>query len=231
MVRETQQVMKPKRQKKSVVKETEAVLVSSAEIERYNLRERLVHWTVAISFLYLLLSGLALYSPRLGTWLYPLLGGGTNIRIWHPYAGVLFALAVTIMTISWRRCLWMYPEDWEWMRYSWKYITHKEGVPEAGRFNAGQKLLFWVLAFSGLILLLSGIVLWFREKFSRELWLASILAHEIFAIVAVGAIIVHMYMGLFASPGSLRAMVEGKVTEAWAKAHHARWYKRVMGIS
>lgn len=219
--------MKSKRRKKRVAKERP--VPEGVEIQRYNLRERLIHWTVALSFLFLLLTGLALYSTRL-YWLASLFGGGTNIRIWHPYAGAVFFLAVTIMTASWRRCLWMYPEDWEWLRYSWSYITHKEGIPESGRFNGGQKALFWMLAFSGLALLLSGIVLWFPERFSWKLRLASILTHEVFSIVAMGCIIVHLYMGLFASPGSLRAMVEGKVTAAWAKTHHARWYRRVMGI-
>jgi len=119
--------MKPKRRKKRVTKK----VPGDAEIQRYNLKERLIHWTVATSFLYLLLSGLALYSPRL-YWISSLLGGGTNIRIWHPYAGVVFFLAVTIMTVNWRRCLWLYPEDWEWIRYTWSYITHgEEGVPES----------------------------------------------------------------------------------------------------
>ena len=104
-------------------------------------------------------------------------------------------------------------------------------MPESGRFNAGQKTLFWMQVSSGLALLLSGIVLWFPDKFSWELRLAGILTHETFAIVSMGCIIVHLYMGLFATPGSLRAMVEGKVTKAWARTHHARWYRRVMGIS
>ncbi|HHT9140757.1 MAG TPA: formate dehydrogenase subunit gamma [Candidatus Tripitaka californicus] len=242
--------MKPKRRRKRVTKSVACELAShapeGAEIQRYNLRERLIHWTVATSFLYLLLSGLALYSPRL-YWISSLLGGGTNTRIWHPYAGVVFFLAVSIMTVNWRRCLWLYPEDWEWMRYTWSYITHgEEGVPESGRFNAGQKTLFWMQALSGLALLLSGVVLWFPDKFSWEglgtepqpyspgassPGLAGILTHEVFAIVSMGCITVHLYMGLFATPGALRAMVEGKVTEAWARTHHARWYKRVMGIS
>ncbi len=221
--------MKARRSRTRITKEVE--VTAGVEIQRYNLRERVVHWTVAISFLYLLLSGLALYSPRL-YWISSLLGGGTNIRVWHPYAGAVFFLAVCIMTIQWRRCLWMYPEDWEWMRYTWSYISRGEaGVPESGRFNAGQKTLFWMQAFSGFMLLLSGVVLWFPDKFSWKLRLLSILTHEVFAIASIGCIIVHLYMGLFATPGSLRAMVEGKVTEAWARAHHARWYRRVMGIS
>jgi len=223
--------MKGKRRTKRVTKERKVPVSEDVEIQRYNLRERLIHWTVATSFLYLLLSGLALYSPRL-YWISSLLGGGTNIRIWHPYAGVVFFLAVTIMTANWRRCLWLYPEDWEWMRYTWSYITHgEEGVPESGRFNAGQKTLFWMQALSGLALLLSGVVLWFPDKFSWEVRLAGILTHEVFAIVSMGCITVHLYMGLFATPGALRAMVEGKVTGAWARTHHARWYRRVMGIS
>lgn len=220
--------MKPGREKNIEWNEMEDPVAEDMEIVRYNLRERLVHWTVAASFLYLLLSGLALYSPRL-YWLSYIMGGGTNIRIWHPYAGVVFFLSVTIMAVSWRRCMWLYHEDWKWIRYTWNYITHKDGVPESARFNAGQKGLFWMQDFGGLWLLLSGIVLWFPENFHLNFRLASILTHEVFAIAAMGCIIVHIYMGLFACPGALRAMIEGRVSGLWARVHHARWYRRIMG--
>jgi formate dehydrogenase subunit gamma len=197
------------------------------EIVRYTLWERVVHWSVALSFIYLMLTGLALYSPRL-FWMASVLGGGTTVRVWHPFAGVVFSVALVLMSLSWARCMWLYPEDRQWLLNIWSYITHKEeGLPEAGRFNAGQKMLFWLMSFSGLLLLLSGIPLWFPHKFSWDVRLASILVHEIATLAAIGGIIVHVYMGTLAVPGSLGAMAKGKVTDLWAKTHHPRWYRRL----
>ncbi|MFQ5956323.1 MAG: formate dehydrogenase subunit gamma [Candidatus Brocadiales bacterium] len=197
------------------------------DIERFSLRERLVHWTVALSFIYLLLSGLALYSPRL-YWISSILGGGTTASVWHPYAGAVFFIALTIMFYSWVRCMLLFPEDWQWLANIWSYITHSgKKLPEIGRFNPGQKILFWLMVSVGFLLLVSGVPLWFPEKFSWNTRLASIFVHEVASIAAIGGIIGHLYMGTLAVPGSLGAMTRGRVTHEWARAHHPRWYRRL----
>ncbi|MDO8127754.1 MAG: formate dehydrogenase subunit gamma [Candidatus Brocadiales bacterium] len=197
------------------------------DIERFSLRERLVHWTVAVSFVYLMLSGLALYFPRL-YWIASLLGGGTTIRVWHPYVGVVFIVAFTIMFYPWKRCMLLYPEDWEWLRNIWSYITHRDKtLPEIGRFDPGQKIFFWLMASAGVLLFVSGIPLWFPDKFSWNVRLVSIFTHEVASTAAIAGIIAHIYMGTIGVPGALSAMTRGKVTQEWAKTHHARWYRRL----
>lgn len=214
------------KRKKKVARRPKPV-VSKKDIERYAFRERLVHWTVAVSFLYLLLSGLALYSPRL-YWISSVLGGGTTARVWHPYAGAVFFIGLTMMFYSWARCMLLYPEDREWLSNIWDYITHSgRKLPEIGRFDPGQKMFFWLMLVSGFFLLISGVPLWFPDKFSSNVRLVCIFTHEVAAIAAIGGMITHIYMGILGVPGSLGAMIRGRVTHEWARTHHPRWYRRL----
>jgi formate dehydrogenase subunit gamma len=86
--------------------------------------------------------------------------------------------------------------------------------------------------YGALLLLLSGVFLWFPEYIPlRMAWLRAtmILIHEVAALLTIGGFIVHLYMGLFLVPGSMTAMTEGYVSPAWARAHHRLWYIRVTG--
>ena len=106
-------------------------------------------------------------------------------------------------------------------------MNDESGMPESGKFNAGQKMLFWLQSISALLLFASGMVLWFPELMPRALRLGAVLIHPLAAIASIGGIIIHIYMSAFAVPGSLRAMLEGWVTPGWAKAHHAKWYREI----
>ncbi len=98
-----------------------------------------------------------------------------------------------------------------------------------GRYNAGQKLLFWVLLLCMLVLLATGIVMW-RQYFSHLIGIDLIrLASLLHAAAAWGliiCIIVHVYAGIWVK-GSIGAMVSGWVSKGWARKHHAAWYEEV----
>jgi formate dehydrogenase subunit gamma len=200
--------------------------VTIHRIVRYDFRERVVHAIAALSYVYLLLTGLAFWTPWL-FWLAIVLGGGYLSRVLHPWAGLVFASAVAAMYVQWRRAMRTTPEDREWRRAMAYYVRNQDGqVPPAGRFNYGQKTLFWVMVLGGLVLLLSGVVMWFVASVPSELHalrsVATIL-HAVAALVTIGGFIVHIYMGVAVVPGGLRAIVHGDVTEAWARQHHALW--------
>ena len=198
-------------------------------IQRYTVAERITHWLVAIAFVYLMLTGLALFTPHL-FWLSQVLGGPTTSRIWHPILGVIYVLCLLRMFHNWRADMKIDADDKAWMNDVKKYIRNEdEGLPEAGRFNAGQKQLFWLQVIAGLLLLVSGIPLWFPESFGEAPRLLAILVHEIAALAVIGGIIVHVYMGTAVVRGSLRAMLNGMVTRPWAKAHHPKWYREITG--
>jgi formate dehydrogenase subunit gamma len=199
--------------------------VLDTRIIRFTFRERVVHWTVAVGFLYSALTGLSLWTPGL-FWLASVFGGGETVRWGHPWGGVLFVAALGAMFFGWARDMMIDKEDRAWLRQAYKYATHDdEGLPEVGRFNGGQKLLFWTQAISAAALLLSGLVLWFPNEMPRGPRLAAVLVHPVSAVVSIAGIIVHIYMATAATPGSLRAMVRGSVTPVWASSHHARWYR------
>jgi formate dehydrogenase subunit gamma len=80
-----------------------------------------------------------------------------------------------------------------------------------------------------LLLLLSGIVMWFPYEFTQDLRQASWVLHDGAFIVFALMIIVHIYLGTAGEPGTFRAMTRGTVTRAWARVHHPRWYRDVAG--
>ena len=196
-------------------------------VVRYRFAERLMHGATALSYVYLLLSGLAFWTPAL-FWIAIVLGGGYLTRLLHPWVGLVFAMAVAWMFVTWRADMRTVDADREWRRAIRHYIRNEDGqVPAAGRFNYGQKTMFWVMVWATLALLISGAVLWWPEAFAaaslNAVRQAAILVHAIAALVTIGAFIVHLYLGLAVVPGGLSAILHGDVSEEWAREHHARW--------
>ena len=199
------------------------------DLVRYTPSERLNHWIVGISFILLGLSGLALFHPAF--WPFTLLfGGGTWTRIIHPYLGVLMALAYMVMLIRFTRLNLMTAADWQWLKRIREMVDGDDhNMPEQGKYNGGQKILFWLLFWCMLLLILSGIPLW-RAWFSFPVeWvrLAAVI-HSGSAAVMIGLIMVHVYAAIW-TKGTIRAMWYGTVTRGWAKQHHRGWYRQITG--
>jgi formate dehydrogenase subunit gamma len=197
-----------------------------ARVVRYRLGERLVHGAAAVSYVYLLLTGLAFWTPGL-YWLAVMLGGGYVSRALHPWVGLVFAAVVALMFATWRREMRTTDADRAWRRALWHYVRNEDArVPPAGRFNFGQKQLFWVMVWGALGLLVSGLILWVPQAVPpamHALLEAAILVHAVSALLTIGGFIVHLYMGLAVVPGGLRAILHGEVTERWARHHHGGW--------
>jgi formate dehydrogenase subunit gamma len=193
---------------------------------RYEFRERIVHWVAALSYVYLLLSGLAFWTPAL-YWIAIVLGGGYLTRALHPWVGLVFSGIVLWMFFLWRRDMRATAADREWRKAMAHYIRNEDDrVPAAGRFNYGQKALFWVMVWGALALLVSGLILWMPDAVPRALRVvreAAVLVHALAALVTIGGFIVHLYMGLAVVPGGLSAMLHGEVSEEWARRHHPLW--------
>jgi formate dehydrogenase subunit gamma len=199
------------------------------DIVRYTAGTRINHWIVAISFVLLALSGLALFHPAL-FWLTNLFGGGPWTRILHPFIGCVMAATFYLLAVKFWRDNYMQQRDWIWLRKINDVVGNREeNLPEVGRFNAGQKLLFFTLVVCLIGLLLSGIVIWrvyFSEFFAIGVIRAAALLHAFFAFVLISAIIVHIYAGIWVK-GSIRAMTRGVVTPGWAWKHHRAWFREV----
>lgn len=199
-------------------------------IVRYTASQRINHWVIAISFVLLAVSGLALFHPAF-FWLSNLLGGGTWNRILHPFIGVLMFVCFFLFAIRLWRFNIITKKDKEWIAAMPKVLNNEtEGVPTTDRYNGGQKVLFFALILLMLGLLASGVVMW-REYFSHffgiELVRLASLLHGVFAFLIICAIIVHVYAGIWVK-GSMRAMTRGTVSPGWAWKNHRDWYRKIV---
>jgi formate dehydrogenase subunit gamma len=209
-------------------------LLPYGRILRYQLHERLTHWVAAFSFIYLTLTGLAFYSPWL-FWLAIALGGGQISRTLHPWAGLIFAGAVLYMYVMWARQMRTTATDKAWWSSIGHYVRNEDDqMPPAGRYNAGQKLLFWGFVVCGVLLLLSGVILWFPEYIPwslRFLRYLAVLVHASSALLAIGFFMIHVYMSVFAERGAFGSVIRGDVSLDFAKRYHPGWYEEVVGSS
>jgi len=198
-------------------------------ILRYTANQRTHHWLVAILFFMAALSGLALFHPAL-FWLSHLFGGGPWTRILHPFMGVLMFLLFLGLVIRFWRANFFIANDRLWLKRINRVMRNEEeGVPPIGKYNPGQKLLFWTLLICMWVLLLSGLVIWrvyFSNYFSITAIRLAMLLHAVAAFVLILSIIVHIYAGIWIK-GSVNAMLHGWVSSAWAKKHHELWYREV----
>jgi formate dehydrogenase subunit gamma len=217
-----------------VISRPQAVGGTGDRILRYTLGERVNHWIAGLSYIYLLITGLAFWSPYM-FWLAILVGGGPTARSWHPWIGLLFVASVLWMYKIWRRDMVVTEADRAWQGAIRHYIRNEdEDLPPIGRFNYGQKLFFWLMFYGVILLLLSGLVLWFTESIPWSLrWLRylAIAVHIIAALATIGGFIIHVYMGTAMVRGGFNSIIRGEVSAAWAKMHHRLWYNQVAGES
>lgn len=207
-------------------------IVPRGHILRYTFHERLTHWVAGFSYVYLLLTGLAFWSPWC-FWIAVILGGAQVSRMLHPWAGLFFAGAVFAMYGMWAKQMRHTDADKAWWKAVRYYSTNQDDkMPPAGRYNAGQKFLFWGFFWSSVLLLLSGAVLWFPEYIPwnlRVLRLLAVLIHPAAALCTIGLFMIHLYMGLFAERGAFGSVIRGDVSLAFAKRYHPGWYEEITG--
>ncbi|MEE4235243.1 MAG: formate dehydrogenase subunit gamma [Anderseniella sp.] len=203
----------------------------STFIQRYTARERSNHWIVAITFILAALSGLALFHPAF-FFLVNLFGGGPWTRILHPFIGVVMFLFFMVMAVRFWGLNRITPADREWRKRIKDVLCNRDhGLPEVGKYNAGQKYLFWIMVVSIPVLLLSGIVIWqpwFAPFFPIWLMRVAVVVHALAAWIIILGIVVHVYAAIWVR-GTVRAMTRGTVSEAWAKHHHRAWYRQMTG--
>lgn len=201
------------------------------DLQRYNASERANHWVVGICFILLALSGLAFFHPAFFP-LTQLFGGPVWTRILHPYVGVLMMLSFLGLFFRFRKLNKMMPEDREWLSRAGEMMRGDDhNMPEQGKYNGGQKVMFWVMTLCMLLLFVSGLAIW-RAWFDLpvELVRIAVVVHAATATVMIAFIIIHVYAAIWVK-GTIRAMWYGTVTRAWAKQHHRAWYRQVTGKS
>ena len=222
-------------------------------ILRFNALERAVHWLTATSFVVLALTGLnVLYGryflkPIIGPDLFgPLTYYG---KLAHNYIAFAFMLGILLMFLLWVKDNIPVPRDLKWLAQGGGLFS--KGVhPEASRFNAGQKIIFWSVIIGGASLSFSGVALMW--PFEIEPWggtfallnylglnlptsftpleetQLSVLWHSAVALVMIIIIIAHIYIGSIGMEGAFDAVGTGEVDLNWAKEHHSLWVEEEM---
>lgn len=201
-------------------------------IERFNPWERMVHWTVAITFVILALSGmLMLFGKHV---VLPLTG--YTVFSWlailsknlHNFLGPLFIVSLVVMVATYVRDNIPRARDWMWIRRFGDFLRG-EPVP-AGRFNAMEKFWFWIgVIVLGLTIGVTGLIMDFPNfDQGREAMQLANIVHATAAVAFIALSFGHIYIGTIGMEGAYDAMRHGYVDETWAREHHVYWYEQVM---
>ena len=195
-------------------------------IQRFNVLERANHWMVASCFIILGLSGLNLTFGR--HILLPVVGpeAFTAISQWGKYAhnflAFPFTLGLVVMLLIWIKDNIPNARDIAWFKAGGGLIGH--GHPEAGRFNGGQKMVFWITVLGGAAVAVSGYLLVFPFFFTgMEGMQLSHIIHSLLSVLMIAAMLAHIYIGSIGMDGAFDAMGTGQVDLNWAKQHHGLW--------
>ncbi|MGH7071489.1 MAG: formate dehydrogenase subunit gamma [Acetobacteraceae bacterium] len=199
---------------------------SKVRILRFAAFERFVHWLTAVSFVVLGLTGL---NITFGKWvLLPILGNQafSAMTEWGKYAHNFFAwpfmLGVVLIFIIWIKDNLPNQVDINWLRQGGGLVG--EGDPPAERFNAGQKLIFWIAVLGGVVVSLSGLTLLFPFSVAAiDGMQTANLVHAVLGLLMIAIFLAHIYIGTLGMEGAFDAMGTGEVDLNWAKQHHPLW--------
>ncbi len=202
---------------------------SGRVLVRFSAIERLVHWMTASCFVILALSGLNItFGKEL---LLPLIGpqAFAEVSQWAKYAhnflSFPFTLGVVLIFLMW--IAWNIPNrlDLEWLKQGGGIVGHKH--PPADRFNAGQKMIYWIVVLGGGAVAASGYLLMFPFYGTNiaSMQLAQVI-HGVVSMLFIAAMLGHIYIGTIGMEGAFEGMWDGTVDENWAKEHHRIWYEK-----
>jgi formate dehydrogenase subunit gamma len=204
---------------------------SGRTILRFSALERWAHWSMAISFCVLGISGMViLFGKHI---LLPVIG--YTLFAWltmlmknlHNFIGPLFLVSIVLFAVIYVRHNLPARGDLGWLMKAGGLLSGKE-VP-SGRFNAGEKGWFWLsVVVLGTLLSVTGLILLFPnfEQVRVTMQQANIV-HAIGGVVFIALSFAHIYMGTIGTEGAYEGMRTGYVDEVWAKEHHQLWYDEV----
>ena len=170
---------------------------------------------------------MALFHPSL-FFLTSLFGGGAYTRQIHPWLGSVLLVSFALLFIRFvRHNLWE-RDDTRWMGAIRSVLANEEEhAPEVGRYNAGQKLVFWAMTLLIVVLFASGLVIWDTYFFGATTIAqkrVAQLVHSLAAVAIIGIWIVHVYAALWVR-GTVQAMTRGVVSAGWSWRHHRKWLR------
>jgi formate dehydrogenase subunit gamma len=202
---------------------------SGRTLVRFNAFERFVHWMTATCFIVLAVSGLNITFGKelLAPWISPeaFASWSQLAKYAHNYLSFPFTLGVVLMFLMW--VAWNFPSgvDLEWIREGGGIVGSKH--PPARRFNAGQKMIYWVVVLGGGAAAITGYLLMFPFYATdvAGMQLAQ-MVHGIVGVVFIAIMLAHIYIGTIGMQGAFEAMGKGEVDVNWAQQHHSLWLEK-----
>ena len=199
----------------------EVAAMSHHLIKRLSSGERLVHWVNMLAFLALTFTGLGLYA-RSFFGLTRLVGGVDMSRTIHHWVGLVFIATTVMILVQWLKDFTAPGEDTLGTTIK-SYMDPEFKGPPAGKFNAGQKLFGWCAFLFGVVMGITGLLMWFPFTVGSGLQQWMYFLHNFVFIVFAGIMLIHIYLGTVGVPGTWSAMSRGTVTKGWAKKNHPAW--------
>jgi formate dehydrogenase subunit gamma len=199
---------------------------SGIKVPRFNGFERFAHWLTAASFVILGLTGLNitfgkyLLLPLIGPDNFSLLAQAAKYV--HNFVSFAFVVGLVLIVAMWIKDNLPRHVDVVWLKEGGGFIKSKH--PPAGRFNAGEKLVFWLALMGGVAVIASGYLLMFPFYVTDILGMQiAQVVHAVVALLFVALILGHIYIGTIGMEGAFEAMGQGTVDRNWAKEHHSLW--------
>lgn len=202
---------------------------SGRTLVRFNMFERMVHWLTATCFIILAISGLNITFGR--PLLLPLIGleAFSDWSQWakyaHNYLSFPFTIGVILIFLMWIAGNIPSRVDVDWVKRGGGIVG--DDHPPAYRFNAGQKLIYWIVVLGGGAVAVTGYLLMFPFYASdiEGMQIAQVV-HSVVAVLFVAAMLGHIYIGTVGMEGAFEAMGSGTVDVNWARQHHALWLEQ-----
>jgi formate dehydrogenase subunit gamma len=201
---------------------------SGVKVPRFTAFERFAHWLTAVSFVLLALTGLNISFGKF--LLLPVIGADAFTAVSeaakyvHNFVSFPFVVGLVLIVAMWMKDNIPRKVDLVWLKEGGGFIPSKH--PTAGRFNAGEKAVFWLALGAGAAVSVSGYLLLFPFYVTNiaGMQLAQVV-HAIIAVLFIALIIAHIYIGTLGMEGAFEAMGTGSVDLNWAKEHHGLWLK------
>lgn len=199
---------------------------SGKKVRRFSAFERFAHWLTAVSFVLLGLTGLnitfgkILLLPVFGDYEFSAFSQASKYV--HNFVSFAFVVGLILIVVIWFRDNIPRRVDIDWLKQGGGFIKSRHAP--AGRFNAGEKAVFWLALVAGIAVAASGYLLLFpfyaTNIFGMQL---AQVVHAVIAMLFIALILAHIYIGTLGMEGAFEAMGTGEVDLNWAKEHHDRW--------
>jgi len=205
--------------------------MSKQIIEKYRKAIRVLHWTHAVAFVVLFLTGLVLFIPGLSG-----LAQHSITRVIHRIGAVVFIIAPIIYTIldpaavrrGLKQAFTWDSSDLGWLKAAptYYFLNRETDMPPQGAMNTGQKMWWFLTVVFGAVFIITGLIMWF-VKGALAQWM--VLLHDMSFIVTGCMLFVHIYLSVLhpMMTEAWNSMASGKISAEYAKSHHGKWYEEI----